>query len=44
MTILQFFYGEDIEFHDLASGESTGLGQVLFGVLALAALGITMRR
>ncbi|WP_170320058.1 SpoIID/LytB domain-containing protein [Polyangium spumosum] len=44
VTILRFFYGEDIEFHELSSGENTGLGQVLFGVLALAVFGIAMRR
>ncbi|MRG98151.1 SpoIID/LytB domain-containing protein [Polyangium spumosum] len=44
-TILRFFYGDDVEFHALASGERTGLvGQTLWGVLALAFFGITMRR
>ncbi|MDI1451871.1 SpoIID/LytB domain-containing protein [Polyangium sp. 6x1] len=43
-AILRFFYGDDIEFHELSGKESTGLGQVLFGVLALAVLGITVRR
>ncbi|WP_170230019.1 SpoIID/LytB domain-containing protein [Polyangium fumosum] len=44
-SILRFFYGEDIEFHELSRGERTGqLGQVLFGVLALAVLGVTVRR
>ncbi|MDI1437097.1 SpoIID/LytB domain-containing protein [Polyangium sorediatum] len=43
-TILRFFYGEDIEFHEFPSRENTGLGQALFGVLALAIFGVAMRR
>ncbi|TKC99855.1 SpoIID/LytB domain-containing protein [Polyangium fumosum] len=43
-TILRFFYGEDIEFHELGSGESPGLGRTMFGILALAVLGATMSR
>ncbi|WP_281312499.1 SpoIID/LytB domain-containing protein [Polyangium sp. y55x31] len=44
-TILRFFYGDDVELHELASRERTGLvGRALWGVLALAIIGITMRR
>ncbi|MDI1484669.1 SpoIID/LytB domain-containing protein [Polyangium sp. y55x31] len=43
-TILRFFYGEDIEFHELGTGESTGIGRALFGILALAVFGTAMVR
>ena len=44
-TILRFFYGEDVEFHELGSVERAGLvGRALWGVLALAIFGITVRR
>ncbi len=44
-TILRFFYGEDIESHELGGGgESTGGGRTLFGILALAVFGMTVVR
>ncbi|HVJ88711.1 MAG TPA: SpoIID/LytB domain-containing protein [Labilithrix sp.] len=43
-TILRFFYGEDIEFHELGNEESAGIGRALFGILALAVFGTAMVR
>jgi len=42
-TILRFFYGEDVEFYEMGSGKSP-VGRALWGVLALAIFGNTVRR
>ncbi|MDI1444878.1 SpoIID/LytB domain-containing protein [Polyangium sp. 6x1] len=43
-TILRLFYGEDIEFHELGGGKSTGIDRALVGILALAVVGTVMMR